>query len=39
MNRESDAKELMGVIRETGNKGASIAGASMSEEDVISFLK
>lgn len=39
MNQESEAKALMRVIRETGNKGAAIAGASMSEDDVISFLK
>ncbi len=39
MNNESDARALMRVVREAGDKGAAIAGASMLDEDVINFLK
>jgi N-acyl-D-aspartate/D-glutamate deacylase/CubicO group peptidase (beta-lactamase class C family) len=38
MNKESDAKALMRVIRET-NGGASIAGESMREDDVVTLMK
>jgi N-acyl-D-amino-acid deacylase len=39
MNNETDPQALMRLIKEAGDKGASIAGASMSEEDVINFLQ
>ena len=39
MNNETDPQALMRLIKEAGDKGASIAGASMSDEDVINFLK
>ncbi len=39
MHNESDAKALMRVVREAGIEGAAIAGASMSEADVVNFMK
>lgn len=39
MNNETDAQALMRVVREAGDKGAAIAGASMLEDDVMNFLK
>ncbi len=39
MNNETAPQALMRVIREAGEQGASIAGASMLDEDVINFLK
>jgi N-acyl-D-aspartate/D-glutamate deacylase len=36
---ETEAQALMRVVREAGDKGAAIAGASMLEEDVINFLQ
>ncbi len=38
INKETPAKALMRVVREAGEKGASIAGASMMEEDVANLL-
>ncbi len=39
INNETDAQSLMRVVREAGDKGAAIAGASMLDEDVINFLQ
>lgn len=39
MNNESPSQALMRIIKESEEKGAGIAGASMSDEDVVSFLK
>lgn len=39
INHETDAKALMRVVREAGTQGAAIAGASMSETDVVNLLK
>ena len=39
MNNESEARTLMRVIRESDEEGATMAGASMSEEDISNFLK
>lgn len=39
MHKESDPKALMRVVREAGSDGAAIAGASMSEDDVVNFMK
>jgi N-acyl-D-amino-acid deacylase len=39
MNNETDAQALMRIIKESGDTGSSIAGASMSDEDVIHFLQ
>ncbi|MGC4037739.1 MAG: serine hydrolase [Chitinophagaceae bacterium] len=39
MNNESPSAALMRLIKEGEEKGGSIAGASMSDDDVISFLK
>ncbi len=39
MNNETDALGLIRIIKEAGDKGSSIAGASMSDEDVINFLQ
>jgi len=39
MNNETAPAALMRLIKEGEEKGGSIAGASMSDEDVISFLK
>lgn len=39
LNNESPAQALMRIIKEGEEQGGSIAGASMSEDDVISFLK
>ncbi|MEP6746436.1 MAG: serine hydrolase [Bacteroidota bacterium] len=39
MNKETDPQALMRVVREAGDKGAAIAGASMLDDDVINFLK
>jgi len=39
MNNESDARALMRIVKEAGDQGAAIAGASMLDEDVINFLK
>ena len=36
---ETDAEALMRVVKEAGDKGAAIAGASMLEDDVAGFLK
>lgn len=39
MNNETDPQALMRLIREAGDQGAAIAGASMLDDDVINFLK
>jgi N-acyl-D-aspartate/D-glutamate deacylase len=39
MNNETDAQGLMRLIKEAGDQGAAIAGASMQDEDVMNFLK
>ena len=39
LNNETDAQALMRIIREAGDKGAAIAGASMLDDDVINFLQ
>lgn len=39
MNNESEARTLMRIIRESDAEGATMAGASMSEEDISNFLK
>ena len=39
INNETEALALMRVVREAGDKGAAIAGASMLDEDVINFLQ
>ncbi|MES1218821.1 MAG: serine hydrolase [Bacteroidota bacterium] len=39
MNNESPSQALMRLIKEGEEKGGSIAGASMSDDDVINFLK
>ncbi|MEO5681856.1 MAG: serine hydrolase [Chitinophagaceae bacterium] len=39
LNRETAAEALMRIIKEAGDKGAAIAGASMLDDDVINFLK
>lgn len=39
MNNESEPKTLVRLIRESGTEGATIAGASMAEEDIANFLK
>jgi len=39
INHETDAQALMRVVREAGDQGAAIAGASMLDEDVVNFLK
>jgi N-acyl-D-aspartate/D-glutamate deacylase/CubicO group peptidase (beta-lactamase class C family) len=39
MNNESPSLALMRIIKESEEKGAGIAGASMSDSDVIDFLK
>lgn len=38
MNKETEPQALMRLIREAGDKGAAIAGASMLDGDVINFL-
>ncbi|MDE3249386.1 MAG: amidohydrolase family protein, partial [Bacteroidota bacterium] len=39
MHNESDPKALIRIVREAGSDGAAIAGASMSEDDVVNFMK
>jgi len=39
INNESPSRALMRLIKEGEEKGGSIAGASMSDDDVINFLK
>ena len=39
MNNESQPATLMRIIRESEAEGATLAGASMSEEDISNFLK
>ncbi|MFT3936930.1 MAG: serine hydrolase [Chitinophagaceae bacterium] len=39
MNSETDAAALMRIVKETNDKGAAIAGASMLDDDVKNFLK
>lgn len=39
VNNETDALALLRVVREAGDKGAAIAGASMLDEDVVNFLQ
>jgi N-acyl-D-amino-acid deacylase len=39
INNETAPQALMRVIRESGEQGANIAGASMLDDDVINFLK
>lgn len=39
MNSESTARALMRIVREAGDSGAAIAGASMMDEDVSDFLQ
>ncbi len=39
LNNETDAQGLMRLIKEAGDQGSTIAGASMQEEDVMNFLK
>ncbi|MEJ1240208.1 serine hydrolase [Chryseolinea sp. T2] len=39
MNNESESATLMRIIRESESDGATMAGASMSEEDISNFLK
>jgi len=39
MNNEPEAKTLVRIIRESEADGATLAGASMSEEDIANFLK
>lgn len=38
MNNESESATLMRIIRESESEGATMAGASMSEEDISNFL-
>lgn len=39
MNSESEARALLRIVRESESDGATMAGASMSEEDIGNFLK
>jgi N-acyl-D-amino-acid deacylase len=39
MNNETPSQALMRIIKESEEKGAAIAGASMSDDDVVNFLK
>ncbi|MGC3946601.1 MAG: serine hydrolase [Chryseolinea sp.] len=39
MNNESESSTLMRIIKESESDGATMAGASMSEEDISNFLK
>ncbi len=39
MNHETAAKALMRIVKETGEKGAAIAGASMLDDDVTDLLQ
>jgi N-acyl-D-aspartate/D-glutamate deacylase/CubicO group peptidase (beta-lactamase class C family) len=39
INNESESATLMRIIRESPTEGATMAGASMSEEDISNFLK
>ncbi|HLK28204.1 MAG TPA: serine hydrolase [Puia sp.] len=39
MNNESPAQALIRIVKESSDEGSNIAGASMTDEDIINFLK